>query len=272
MMYYGGEDSASHLREIGLATSTDGMNWTRNASPVITPGAAGEFDSAQIFYPSVAYDGTTYFMWYMGANQTCNSIGAATSTDGINWTKHTGPVNLGDCTTGGKNYAPGPVIYNNGTFTMWYWLPSGVTIGTATSTDGINWTDNGPVNFSAPFSPYISIDRPSVVYDGTSYRMWFGMTFPVSSNGTATFYSTRMGFASSTDGINWTPYNSTSGATYPIFARGSAGAWDRPGVGQPWVILDNGTWRMWYSGGRVNSLAPGTFSYVEGSIGYAAIP
>ena len=100
--------------------------------------------------------------------------------------------------------------------------------------------------------------------------MWFGMTNSITNSTSSNIYRTNIGYASSTDGVNWTGYDDTgSGGTFAIFSIGTAGAWDRPGVGQPWVILDNGTYRMWYSGGRINSPIPGYFSYVEGSIGYA---
>lgn len=272
MMYYGGEDQTTHLRQIGLATSTDGLTWTRNPNPVLTPGAPGSFDSLEVQYPSVVYDGSTYHMWYMGTNQSCNYIGAATSSDGVTWTKHSGSIDLGNCNTFGQNYAPGPVIYNNGTFTMWYWAPERVNIGTATSSDGITWTDNGLVSFDSAFATNITIDRPSIVQDGGTYRMWFGMTNSITNSTGSNIYRTNIGYATSTDGVNWTGYDDTgSGGTFAIFSIGTAGAWDRPGVGQPSVMLDNGTYRMWYSGGRINSPIPGYFSYVEGSIGYAVI-
>ena len=273
MMYYGAEDAATHTRQIGLATSPDGKTWTRYPDPVLTPGKTGDFDSFGVLYPTVVYDGAIYHMWYMATDARCNSIGEATSSDGIHWTKHSGALDLGNCDKFGKNYAPGTVIDNNGTYTMWYWAPAGVAIGTATSSDGISWQDNGLINIDSLFASNVTIDRPSVVFDGNTYRMWFGLSSSVTGSTGTNVYRTAIGFASSPDGTHWTRYkDDTSGHSYRIFSEGQAGAWDRPGVGQPWVMLDNGTWRMWYAGGRMNLPLPGYFGYVEGSIGYAVIP
>jgi hypothetical protein len=51
------------------------------------------------------------------------------------------------------------------------------------------------------------------------------------------------------------------------------GAWDRPGVGQPWVIKEGDQYKMWYTGGRIHVPkqydSENTLVFAEGSIGYA---
>ncbi|HEY2028303.1 MAG TPA: hypothetical protein VGH20_03750 [Myxococcales bacterium] len=116
-MYYGGADSDQadpgcggingvHWR-IGVATSTDGLNFTRVAGAqakgsILENGAAGDFDSFLTYRPNVLKDGTVYRMWYNGSTKPFNCptgtlaldrrIGYAESTDGVNFTKiNTGP-------------------------------------------------------------------------------------------------------------------------------------------------------------------------------------
>ena len=64
-MWYSGSDGVEY--EIGYATSSDGISWTKHlANPVITTGPEGSFDSEGADYPCVVLDGNTYKMWYVG--------------------------------------------------------------------------------------------------------------------------------------------------------------------------------------------------------------
>jgi predicted GH43/DUF377 family glycosyl hydrolase len=56
----GFEDSA-----IGIARSRDGVSWERHAdNPVVSRGAAGEFDSINVYKPFVVVDGDEWRMWF----------------------------------------------------------------------------------------------------------------------------------------------------------------------------------------------------------------
>jgi beta-1,2-mannobiose phosphorylase / 1,2-beta-oligomannan phosphorylase len=56
----GFEDSA-----IGIARSRDGVGWERHAdNPVVSRGAAGEFDSINVYKPFVVVDGDEWRMWF----------------------------------------------------------------------------------------------------------------------------------------------------------------------------------------------------------------
>ncbi len=97
-MYYTGTDS-SHDAEIGMATSTNLLNWTRYAgNPVLPFGAPGAWDNAHVAAPSVALAGFVWTMYYYGfANGSSASIGRATSPDGLHWIKDAGnPVIMPD--------------------------------------------------------------------------------------------------------------------------------------------------------------------------------
>jgi predicted GH43/DUF377 family glycosyl hydrolase len=75
---------------IGLATSPDGKTWTKYAgNPVLTVGPGGAWDSLQVSWGEVYYDGQRFFMWYPGKSSSVTgfSLGVATSPDGKTWTR-----------------------------------------------------------------------------------------------------------------------------------------------------------------------------------------
>jgi hypothetical protein len=267
-LYYEGEDSQTHTRQIGLATSVDGRNWTKlPANPILRPGPPGSIDAAEVGSPSVIFDGSTYRMWYSGTDERngCASMLLATSPDGIVWTKSpSNPLNLSNCSN-----TPGAVIRNAGTLMMWYSSKLG-GIGVATSTDGVRWTDRGTV---IPNSADAIVANPSVLLDTSLYRMWFNITAtgPTSAGGPQV-YKTGIGFATSTDGISWTVSRDSDNNVNSIFVPGPT--WDRPGIGQPSVIIDpnDSLLKMWYIGGPINIPSSGTRAVVSGSIGLAAHP
>jgi len=60
----------------------------------------------------------------------------------------------------------------------------------------------------------------------------------------AEYETLQIGHATSTDGINWTkdPNN-------PVLKLGSKSEWDETGVWDPYVIYEDGLFKMWYGGG-----------------------
>lgn len=76
-----------------LATSTDLLTWTRanGGNPIGLIPTAGTFDAQGVYDPCVRLDadGVTFDAYYAAMSSGgANSIGYATSTDGINWNKH----------------------------------------------------------------------------------------------------------------------------------------------------------------------------------------
>ena len=261
-MYYEGLNTTSFTHAIGLATSTDGVNWTKGSGAVLQ-ATADAWDSTEVRYPSVVNNGGNYLMVYQGTGAG-TALGLATSTDGMNWTKHSGAV----LTTQGVHsaYVPGTLLYLSGQYVLYYTVDG--YIGRMTSTDGVSWNDGGAV-FS-PSGNSVTYSRPAVIYDGTKYRMWYTRIADANdgTEGTSGLYSVTIGYADSPDGETWTTYGN------PIFTAGAAGAWDRPGVGDPSVSYDGTTYRMWYVGGReqLPGGTPDSDTWVEGSVGYALIP
>ncbi len=103
-MWYTGVPENESTARIYLATSGDGVTWTRQPQydpvsgaeiPVLDLGAPGTFDSRQLGKPSVVYDDAAtpkFKMWYTAEGDLAGSIGYATSDDGVVWTKWVQPV------------------------------------------------------------------------------------------------------------------------------------------------------------------------------------
>jgi predicted GH43/DUF377 family glycosyl hydrolase len=291
-LYYGGSDTTgvttcvpgsindTHWR-VGLATSTDGVNFTRvrgtaTGGALLDVGAPGEFDSFLAYRPFVLKDGAVYRMWYNGSAHPFNCptgqlaldrrIGYAESTDGIHWEKHNeGPVpGQGVLPVG----APGEfdaqqvgyvwVIRDGAEYKMYYSANDAGNfwrVGLAVSADARTWTkvrgkiSNGSV---LDLGPPGSIDRacayqPTVVKERDDlYRMWYrACAAPNPTFGGPS--GGTIGYAESNDGITWVkipqpgPQGSALGA-------GAADTFDSGGLTTPAVFLDGSSWVMYYAG------------------------
>ena len=126
----------------------------------------------------------------------------------------------------------GPVLFVNGTYRTWY-VGSGDNLvwgtGTATSTDGIHWTKD-------PSNPVLPYDGGSqVLYENGTYRMWYSY-----SNPDAYAVPWQVRYATSADGVHWTPVGNYS------VLNVTAGAGDAYTLSPGPVIQDAAGYRMWY--------------------------
>lgn len=152
-MYYTGRnfhESVSAPWHIGIATSSDGIVWTKQPSPVIS-GTAGAWD-VKIFANDIKKINGKYYMYYMGKTElNDHKIGLAISDDGLKWTKYrNNPIMVPDKPWEGNGIYYASVIEEEGKLKMVYQNSYNNLItgfGMAYSTDGINWTkeSNNPI-------------------------------------------------------------------------------------------------------------------------------
>ncbi len=228
-MWYWGLDE-DDIKQIGYATSTDGITWLKHAGPVLPVGAGGTWDSNEVGGPSVYYDGGTYHMWYHGQDGPCCDnlqIGYASSPDGINWTKHISPVlswgNGGDWDA--DYVGVGSVISQTGEYHMYYWGRSagGLTAsGLATSTNGIDWHKyaGNPVLTTGSGGTWDEIFASWTAVSPDGKKLWYR------GRGNSLFNVNQIGYATSVDdGITWNKNGSN-----PVLTPGTAGNWGEPVV------------------------------------------
>lgn len=91
-------DTSPCARRIFAATSPNGLAWTKQG--LVLEPAPSTFDQYEVHSPTVLFDGSQFRMWYTGygcravnGDTRCeNTIGHATSPNGVNWTKDSAPV------------------------------------------------------------------------------------------------------------------------------------------------------------------------------------
>ena len=220
-------------------------SWIKDAgNPVVTTGP-DFWDARSVGFPTVLLDNMLYKMWYTGRDDGIGdfAIGYATSTNGITWTKYaSNPVITGTLGSWDENVLTGDVVFDGTIYRIWYWgfdtLAGGYyAIGYATSTNGITWTKyvgnpiiTPPVSESDPRF----ILCPTVISNNGHFKMWLPW---MDDSGTWSIVN-----ITSTDGISWSNQSS------PVLQNGPLGSWDASSVVCPDVVLDNATYRMWYSG------------------------
>jgi predicted GH43/DUF377 family glycosyl hydrolase len=255
LMWYNGEDGTG-IDRIGLATSSDGVSWTRYPqNPVLTEGTGGEWDRGSANEAWVIYEDGLFKMWYSGETLTSTNpsiaqiatyqIGYATSKDGIHWTKYSGNPVLTTGPTGSwdDRWVWRPIVLSTSSSWLMYYSgesKAGATgVGIARSTDGVHWTKT--TNFALPKSSWdSSLLKPSgsgasgvVKVNGgylMSYSGWAGVDSPW-----------QIGFATSTDGVTWTPYGGN-----PVIGPGTTPS-DNGGVMYPMVMPQGSNYYVYYA-------------------------
>jgi predicted GH43/DUF377 family glycosyl hydrolase len=120
LMWYTGADTdrLSATRMIGLATSPDGIHWTKHPEPVLALGKKGAWDGYRVFQPHVVQTPDGYLMLYKANVQIgqAEAFGFAYSHDGVNWERHEGNPVIEEKTYGlewlRKGYAD--LLYHEG--------------------------------------------------------------------------------------------------------------------------------------------------------------
>jgi predicted GH43/DUF377 family glycosyl hydrolase len=198
-MWYEGSDG--NVRQLGYATSHNGINWTKfPGNPVLHAGPES-YDQFVAGHGTVLHEDGLYKLWYHaigdldGIGDVDAIIAFATSPDGIHWTKH-GPVLVG-VPDGWDTGLWGPsVLKVNGTYWMWYSAGGpiyNISIGAATSPDGVEWTRVGDTPVITDPEYINAYSDPHVIFDGGMYKVWMG-----NFNDNAIYY------AESGNGIDWT--------------------------------------------------------------------
>jgi len=151
------------------------------------------------------------------------------------------------------------VLYNadSSRYEMWFTAgaqaPFPYKIGYAKSYNGIIWEIHSanPVLTPTPgeWDAYTILD-PFVIRENGQYKMWYAGI-------ETTALLTKIGYATSTDGINWIKHPD------PVLLAGTA-SWESAAVSHPSVMPYSNGYKMWYSGSAAGAS--------ESAIGYATSP
>lgn len=181
-MYFAGQstDNNESHRRIGLATSYDGINWTKSSEQI-----TNQINILGYTTDILKVNGV-YYLYYGNSSV----IGVATSTDGVNWQKSTKNVVTASESWEGNRIWSCTVIYENGKFRMLYNSGLFKYFGYAESIDGINFTKRS--------SPVFSYDNTYSKWPGDIRYPFFrkvGQTYYIYYSTVSSGYNCRLGVA-----------------------------------------------------------------------------
>jgi len=257
--------AVDHRGRVFRANSLDGIHWTRAnlGLPVLDIGSPGSWDQKWLDTPEVLHDQTGYRMLYYGdtTDQPApigglgSALGLATSADGLAWTKDSvNPVFRKDTALSWQNlWVESPaLLFVNDTLRMWYsavaYEPGRllVRIGYAWSLDGRDWTrlPTPAIDLGLPGAfDDMWAAVPAVIRRDSLYEMWYSAVSFADQAANDTIDTLRIGYATSTDGVNWSKYSE------PVFSTFSPPYRPEADSGGPWapdVVFDGSRYRMWY--------------------------
>ncbi len=263
---------AGNGSKLWYITSTDGINWSSH----LTATGLTNVHHARVAYDAAGFGGSSayYRVWYWDTANlySIQAIRTATSTNGIDWfgdrvisQSVASPLVTGvspDWNRG--SYGPVDVLYQPGampnsganpfdySYVMYYDGTTGgqEVVGLAYSADGYLWTryGNDPVlDISSGAWDSTHLGFGTVIDTGNLFLFWY-------SGGTGAI-NQGIGYAVSTDGINWD--KRPDGSLAGIGQLGGAGSWSESRNYTPAVLYDaagfsghgdNTTWKIWRTG------------------------
>lgn len=243
--------------------------------PILQLGDLGTFDEFGIYPASVIRNGDSVNVYYTGHTR-CESVPfntaigfAVSNNDGETFNKMgTGPV---------LSYSPnepfalsGPKIRKfNNVWYLWYiagrkWIvPEGkpeliYRIRMATSADGLNWTKMDRNIIEEKLGENEVQACPDVFFKNDKYHMFFCyMVTPDFRKDSSKAY--RIGYASSTDLLNWNRDDTKAGITV------SREGWDSEMISYPHLFDLDGKTYMFYLGNQVGKYGFG-LAQLEGTL------
>jgi hypothetical protein len=218
-----------------------------DAEPALDLGALGAFDDSGVTSSSIVSSGGHRFLFYTGWSRGVTvpfylSAGLAIS-DGQRF-RRVSPAPLLDRTSVDPYLTASPFVLAEGDrWRMWYvsateWreAPAGPRhyyhIRYAESADGLTWQRNGQVCLDYAAEEEHAFARPCVVREDGRYRMWYAVRGE----------RYRIGYAESTDGIDWTRLDGEQGLDP------AGDGWESTMVEYPFVFAHRGRRYMLYNG------------------------
>ncbi len=221
-------------------------SFNKNNEVVLQVGDLNSWDEKEVFGPSIIEENNSFWLWYSGSNGNKRQIGIAKSINPYSFIKDIyNPIIRWDIISSTDIGVEHPSVTsltesNQAIFKMWFSNVANnytsFSIFYTFSYDGISWHTPAKLSFDSSYSwDSLGIGAPSVIYDKTRniFNLWF-----VAKGYYNNFTRWRIGYATSSDGINWTKH------PQPVLWANKS--WEGDDVGNPTVIWEDGLYHMWY--------------------------
>jgi serine/threonine protein kinase len=240
-MLYSGKpgDAGTPGGGIGYAVSSNGINWRRyKENPVIPPGKKGSFNEFQSGQPFLVHDGTYFHMLFSGSIKKVEGleyqIGYSCAVELDQLKKYGSEKMILD---NGKIKIPGPMLYMDGYYKMWYPVNGDIYYACTTAKDQsirdmVMYSDS-PVLSKGNKDQWDqdAVITGSILYESGIYRMWY-----TGKSGK----ESKIGLSISLDGITWNKYKDN-----PVFDD-----MDVTLEMNPCVIQDSKGYKMYYTAAK----------------------
>jgi hypothetical protein len=248
------------------------MTW-RRLGRVYVPDGAHAWERTHAFLPTPHVLGDTIRVYYAGLDADRFGRIGWVDVDASNPLRVLGRckdrvLGLGEPGTFDDSGVNASCVVRTGGETLLYYIgwqravrvPYMLFSGLARSDDGsteferharvpvLDRTSEEPFSRSAPF----------VLEEDGLFRMWYWSGLPWSGEGVTARYRTVIRHATSANGVVWT---TTPGTCIEPLGRGDYA------VGRPWVLREDGLYRMWYSIRSTKHPRPYRIAYAESTDG-----
>jgi predicted GH43/DUF377 family glycosyl hydrolase len=240
--FYSGFDG--RVWRTGLATSPDGMRWSK-VGAVLEPDPAsweGDYIAAN---GSALWHAGEFLYWYQAGPREQPRLGLARSPDGRRWTRTVRPVlETGPRGSWDERGVADPYVIRTGRQFYLFYLGQDRAqrqrLGIARSRDGVSWEKlrGNPVLEPGAYGSFdeFGLGEPAVWVSQGRYWMLY--------TGRDASENRRLGVAQSRDGVRW--------EKLPIVFAGDQ-AWNAKVICDPSVEPAEGAVRVWFGGGDAAS-------------------
>ncbi len=237
---------AGHKSKINIFTKYSG-------NPILV--ADEVWEGSVLCEPCVLHENGIFKMWYRGGSgegEENQSVGYATSNDGIKWTKYaSNPVLPGVVYPFVLKVASTYYLYGNQE-------SQGASVFRWSSADGIQWIINN--DGKSVLSPDAEIEWESRAITSVSVIYEAGETYPWKMLYGAGGFEYQTGYAYSTDGLNWTKYSNNP--VLPVIR----GTWRDGQCANPSPIIKIGSiYYTWVDGRQPGQPGPWVIGLVSSS-------
>ena len=215
--------------------------------PLVVPGERGMFDDSGVSLGCIVNVEGRKFLYYLGWNLGVtvpwrNSIGLAIFNEKSGMYEKFGKAPLLDrCEVDPYTISYPYVMKDGNIYRMWYgsslgwgkdWMEMAFVIKYAESHDGIHWNREGHIALNFKSDKESAIARAFVLNEKEKYKMWYSYRGD----------SYRIGYAESTDGVQWTRKDELAGIDV------SENGWDSEMIEYPHVFDHKDSRYMFYNG------------------------